>query len=48
MTALCERLLKLGVHVVVSVRRLLPHLPTSTPFLNAWRYFTLALRACTG
>src|SRR5439155_3350045 len=33
-TTLRERLLKLGVHVVGSVRRLVLHLPTSTPFLD--------------
>jgi len=30
-TGLRERLLTLGVHVVVSVRRIVLHLPTSTP-----------------
>jgi hypothetical protein len=43
-----ERLLKLGVHVVRSVRRIVLHLPTSTPFLNAWRHIALALGARTG
>ena len=47
-TGLRERLLKLGVHVVVSVRRIVLHLPTSTPFLNAWRSIALALGAQTG
>ena len=36
-TGLRERLLKLGIHVIVSVRRIVLHLPTSTPFLHAWR-----------
>lgn len=30
-TLLRERLLKLGVHIVVSVRRIVLHLPTATP-----------------
>jgi len=47
-TWLRERLLKLGVHVVVSVRRIVLHLPTSTPDLVAWRHIALALGARTG
>jgi len=47
-TTLRDRLLKLGVHVVSSVRRLVLHLPTSTPFRDAWRQIALALGACTG
>ncbi len=47
-TGLRERLLKLGVHVVVSVRRIVLHLPTSTPNLDAWRHIALALGARTG
>ena len=47
-TGLRDRLLKLGVHVVVSVRRIVLHLPTSTPFLDAWRHIALALGARTG
>lgn len=47
-TTLRERLLKLGVHVVRSVRRLVLHLPTSTPDLDAWRHIALALGARTG
>ncbi|MBI4484582.1 MAG: IS1380 family transposase [Acidobacteria bacterium] len=47
-TTLRERLLKLGVHVVRSVRRLVLHLPTSTPFLDAWRHIALALGARPG
>jgi hypothetical protein len=42
-TWLRERLLKLGVHVVVSVRRIVLHLPTATPDLDAWRRIALAL-----
>lgn len=47
-TTLRERLLKLGVHVIVSVRRIVLHLPTSTPFVDAWRHIALALGARTG
>jgi hypothetical protein len=47
-TGLREHLLKLGVHVVVSVRRIVLHLPTSTPFLDAWRQIALLLGARTG
>lgn len=47
-SGLRERLLKLGVHVVVSVRRIVLHLPTSTPDLAAWRSIALALGARTG
>ena len=43
-----ERLLKLGVHVVVSVRRIVLHLPTSTPDRMAWRHIALALGARAG
>jgi Transposase DDE domain group 1 len=47
-TTLRERLLKLGVHVVVSVRRIVLHLPTATPFLDAWRHIAFALGARAG
>jgi Transposase DDE domain group 1 len=47
-TTLRERLLKLGVHVVSSVRRIVLHLPSSTPDLDAWRQIALALGARTG
>ena len=43
-----ERLLKLGVSVVTSVRRIVLHLPTSTPFIDAWRHIAMALGARTG
>ena len=39
-----DRLLKLGAHVVGSVRRVVLHLPTATPDLHAWR-IALALGA---
>jgi hypothetical protein len=47
-TGLRDRLLKLGVHVVVSVRRTVLHLPTSTPDLTAWRHIAGALGARAG
>jgi hypothetical protein len=47
-TGLRERLLKLGVRVVVSVRRIVLHLPTSTPFVDAWRHIACALGAHAG
>ena len=47
-TGLRERLLKLGVHVVVSVRRIVLHLPTSTPSVDAWRHIACALGARAG
>ena len=43
-----QRLLTLGVQVVVSVRRIVLHLPTATPDLRAWRQIALALGARTG
>ncbi len=47
-TWLRDRLLKLGAHVVVSVRRIVLHLPTATPDLDAWRHIALALGARPG
>jgi hypothetical protein len=47
-TGLRERLLKLGVHVVGSVRRIVLHLPSATPSLHAWRQIALALGARPG
>ena len=43
-----ERLLKLGARVLVSVRRVVVHLPTSFPFLSASRKVALALGALSG
>jgi hypothetical protein len=43
-----ERLLKLGAHVVSSVRRVLVHLPASFPYLPAFRKVALALGALSG
>ena len=47
-TWLRDRLLKLGVSVVSSVRRRVLHLPTATPDLHAWRHIALALGARPG
>ena len=47
-TTLRARLLTLGVQVVRSVRRIVLHLPTSTPFVDAWCHIARALGARTG
>jgi hypothetical protein len=43
-----EPSLKLGAHVLVSVRRVVVHLPASFPFLPAFRRVALALGASPG
>jgi len=43
-----EQLLKLGARVMVSVRRVVVHLPASFPFLPAFRQVALALGASPG
>jgi DDE family transposase len=43
-----EQLLKLGVRVLVSVRRVVVHLPASFPFLPAFRTVALQLGAASG
>jgi len=43
-----EHLLKLGAYVVVSVRRIVVHLPASFPFLDAWCRVSCALGARAG
>ena len=43
-----ERLLKLSARVVVSVRRMVLHLPASFPFLPAFQQVALALGASPG
>src|SRR6266568_1656087 len=43
-----ERLLQLGARVLVSVRRVVVHLPASFPFLPAFRCVALALGSATG
>ena len=47
-STLRERLIKLGVHVVASVRRIVLHLPASFAFLDTWRRVALALSARAG
>ena len=43
-----ERLLKLGARVIVSVRRVVLHLPTTFPFFRTFRRVALALGASPG
>lgn len=43
-----DRLIKLGVHVARSVRRVVLHLPASFPFIDDWRATALALGARAG
>ena len=43
-----ERLLKLGARVLVSVRRIVVHLPASFPFLPTFRHVALSLSAQSG
>jgi hypothetical protein len=43
-----ERLLKLGARVVVSVRRVVVHLPVSFPFLKVFHPMALAMGARAG
>ena len=43
-----ERLLKLGAHVVVSVRRVVVHLPVSFPFLHSFAQIARAFGASSG
>ena len=42
------RLFKLGVRVVRSVRRVVLHLPVSSPDASTWQRIALSLGACTG
>jgi hypothetical protein len=43
-----ERLLKLGARVLVSVRRVVVHLPASFPYLSVYRRVALGLGALPG
>jgi len=43
-----ERLFKLGAEVVVSVRRIVLHLPAAFPFVDEWRAVAVALGAGSG
>ena len=47
-STLREQVLKLGVQVVVSVRRLVLHLPAAFPFRDDWYRLALALGARPG
>jgi len=47
-STLREHLIKLGARVVVSLRRLVLHLPVSFPFLHAWNQIALAFGARSG
>ncbi len=47
-TRLRDRLLKPGVQVVRSVRRIVLRLPRATPDLAAWRHIAVALGARPG
>ena len=47
-STLREHLIKLGAHVIVSVRRIVVHLPTSFPFRDAWYRVALGLGARAG
>ena len=43
-----ERLIKIGAHVVESVRRVVLHLPASYPFLDPWKRVAFSLGATPG
>ena len=43
-----ERFLKLGARVILSVRRIVVHLPQSFPFLATFRHMALELGASLG
>lgn len=47
-STLREQVLKLGAHVVVSVRRIVLHLPAAFPFRDDWQRLALALGARAG
>jgi hypothetical protein len=47
-STLRERLFKIGVQVVVSVRRVVLHLPEQFPFLDAWQQLALSVGARAG
>ncbi|MCP4897645.1 MAG: IS1380 family transposase [bacterium] len=46
--SLREQLIKLGAHVVISVRRIVVHLPASYPFFDAWNQIAFAFGARVG
>ena len=43
-----ERLLKIGVQIVVSVRRIVLHLPETFPLIDVWQRLALSVGARTG
>jgi len=43
-----DHLLKLGVYVKVSTRRIVLHLPASFPDIHAWRRIAVSLGASAG
>ncbi len=47
-STLRERLIKIGVRIEASVRRIVLHLPTSFPFLRTWNHVACALGARAG
>lgn len=47
-STLRERLLKLGVWIKVSIRRVVLHLPVNYPWFNSWRHIATALGAVAG
>jgi hypothetical protein len=47
-STLREQVLKLGAHVVISVRRIVLHLPAAFPFRDDWQRLALALGARAG
>lgn len=47
-STLRERLIKIGVRIEASVRRIVLHLPTTFPYLRAWRRVACTLGARTG
>jgi hypothetical protein len=47
-STLREHLLQIGAHVTVSVRRIVVHLPTCFPNLEAWNLIAFALGARSG
>jgi Transposase DDE domain group 1 len=47
-STLRQRFLKLGVQVVVSIRRIVLHLPESYPYLDSFHRLAVSLGAQTG
>jgi hypothetical protein len=47
-STLRERLFKIGAHVVVSVRRVVLHLPDTFPFIDVWQRLAISVGATVG